>query len=101
MKFGSFKHMLQEVAKTKEVIVTISVWTHNSKRMTFRVPFRQLERKLDKYMEYNFGYGKGYFQFTDTSGNKHKFHESKLRIVKFDHVEFFKGGEKTDHVPIN
>lgn len=43
MKFRNYKQLLTELNKTKQVILTVSLWTHSSKRMVFNVPFEQVK----------------------------------------------------------
>ncbi|MEC2523075.1 hypothetical protein P9X78_12665, partial [Bacillus thuringiensis] len=50
MKFRNYKQLLTELNKTKQVILTVSLWTHSSKRMVFNVPFEQVKNCLDRDM---------------------------------------------------
>lgn len=85
MKFRNYKQLLTELNKTKQVILTISLWTYNSKRMVFKVPFEQIQNCLDGDMIFN--HSDKVLKFTALNGQEFKSRLNKLRIAKIDSVE--------------
>lgn len=86
MEFRSYKNVLEELNKRNPVMVKISLWTHSSKRMTFKVPFDSIKNCFDWDMLLK-GDRKGKITFTEANGKKHSFWYQKLRIAKLDSVE--------------
>lgn len=86
MKFRSYKNILEEINKRSEVILTISLWTYSSKRMTFNVPFNSIKDCFDWDMIL-IGNKKGKVSFTTATGEKQSYWYDKLRIAKLDSVE--------------
>lgn len=86
MRFKSYKGLLEEVNNRNKVILTISLWTHSSKRMTFDVPFDSIRQCFDWDMILT-GNKNGKITFTTVDGEQHNYYYDKLRIAKLDYVE--------------
>lgn len=86
MKFKNYKQLLEKINDDKEVILNISLWTHNSKRMFFKIPFNQVKKHFCSDMF--FTHSKNQFRFFTVEGKEFKFRPEQLRIVKIDTVEF-------------
>jgi hypothetical protein len=86
MKFRSYKNILEEINKQKQVILTISLWTYSSKRMTFNVPYDSIKYCFDWDMILT-GNKNGKVTFTTVAGEQHNYWYDKLRIAKLDCVE--------------
>ncbi|MED1125262.1 hypothetical protein [Bacillus atrophaeus] len=85
MKFKSYKALIKKMNEKKEVIVTISLWTYSSKRMTYCVPFSEIEKYLDGDMLFKYGDFK--VKFTLLNGERRSFEMYKLKIAKVDSVQ--------------
>jgi hypothetical protein len=85
MKFGGYKYLLEHLNKTKQVVVTVSLWTYSSKRQIFRIPFDEAKKYFDKDMIWS-AYSRK-FKFTATNGKPFSFGENTLKIVKVDSVD--------------
>lgn len=92
MKLRNYKQTLFAINKHQEVILTISLWTHNSSRMTFKVPFSNMMGYFDSDMTIVGINDK--LSFTTINGKKHRFLMNKLRIAKLDYAEIQEQGEK-------
>lgn len=86
LKYRNYKQVLTEISKQKQVLVTISLWTHNSKRMSYKVPFEQLRGYMDGDM--SFKYGNYKLSFKTINDKQVSFQMYKLRIAKVDYIEF-------------
>lgn len=86
MRFRSYKNILEEINKRNEIILTISLWTYSSKRMTFNVPFHSIKHCLDSDMLIK-GNKNGKVTFTTVKSEQHNYWYDKLRIAKLDSVE--------------
>ena len=88
MQFYNYKQLLREISKSKDVVVTLSIWTYRSKRMVFKAYLKNIDPHFDKDMFYNNKHNN--FTFKSVNGKMFKAHRSDLKIVKVDCVEFFK-----------
>lgn len=86
MKFRNYKQLLEEMSKSKQVIITISLWTYSSKRMVYKVPFEQLKQYLDSDMIFKYGDFK--LSFKTVNDKQISYQMYKLKISKVDYVEF-------------
>lgn len=84
MKFRNYKHMLEELSKYQEVLVTISLWTYSSKRMTYTVPYKAIRNCLNGDMA--FKYNKQILKFRH-KGSVIKHQLNTLKIAMVDYVE--------------
>lgn len=85
MKCRNYKQVLEHLNKSKQVVLTISLWTYSSPRMTFRVAFDEIKSHLDG--DLCFGWGDFKIKFTPLQGEPRSFWANKLRISKVDYVE--------------
>lgn len=84
MKFRNYKQLLEQISQSKQIFLTISLWTYNSKRMVFKVPFEQIKQYLDQDIIFKYGVHK--LKFT-SNGEQFSFLMDKLRIAKVDYIE--------------
>jgi hypothetical protein len=86
LEFRSYKDILEEINKRNEVILTVSLWTYSSKRMTFNVPFNSIKHCFDRDMVLT-GNKNSKVTFTTVTGEQYNYWYDKLRIAKLDSVE--------------
>jgi len=86
MKLRSYKNVLEELNKKNPVTLTISLWTHSSKRMTFQVPFDSIKDCFDWDMILT-GNRKEKVAFMTVDGKQYSYWYNNLRIAKLDHVD--------------
>ena len=86
MKFRSYKNVLEELNKKNPVTLTISLWTHSSKRMTFQVSFDSIKDCFDWDMILT-GNRKEKVTFTTIGGKQYSYLYNNLRIAKLDFVD--------------
>lgn len=85
MKVNNYKHLLDEMSKSKKVILTISLMTDRSKRMKYKVPYEQLKHRLDENM--GIKNVRSNLKFITTNNKEYKFKIGKLRSAEVDNVE--------------
>lgn len=94
MNLDNHKQALGYLNKQNKLIIGISVWTHNSKRMRFKAYFDDIQHVFGPHMAALWN-SKKPAKFVDIYGNRHKFDFAKLRIFKFDTATFeMKEGEE-------
>ena len=86
--FRGYKELLQEISKQKTVLVKISIWTHQSPRMTFELSLRGNENIFTKDMDFESYHYRNtdLLVFKTTRGKRYKFHINKIRVAKVDYV---------------
>ncbi|PGK52043.1 hypothetical protein CN918_30090 [Priestia megaterium] len=82
----NFKQVVNEINKHNRVLVTISLWTYSSGRMTFNVPFDSIKQCLDKDMLLTSDKSDR-VTFVDIRGKEHSFPYDKLKIAKLDYLD--------------
>ena len=84
MRYNSYKQLLQEINKTQDVSLKISIWTYNSNRMPFMVPLEQIQHCLNGDLTFKHNDQKLKLQL----GGKHFCYRlSQLKIAKVDFVK--------------
>lgn len=84
LKIKNFKHLLQHLNQNHSVILNISLWTHNSKRMRLSVEFNHIEKYFTKYMFDAYKHDR--LTFTTIQGDHHDYALEQVRILKVDSV---------------
>lgn len=87
MKVKSYKNLLSELNKEKDVILTVSLWTYRSKRMVIRASFDEVKPYFDKDMFHNTFNKK--MSFLALNGKRFCADPCTLKIVKIDSVEIY------------
>lgn len=85
-RFRSYKNVLEEVNKKNNVVLTVSLWTYSSGKMTFNVPFDSIKQCFDWDMVLT-GDKNGKVTFSTVTGEEHSYLSDKLKIAKLDCVE--------------
>ena len=89
MRAKNYKHLLHKLSLTNKIIVTISIWTHRSRRMFFKLDFGKNHHIFNRDMDFNYQFDKDvmHLSFETIYGEKLKFDRRKIRIAKVDSIE--------------